>query len=341
MYHVIIIEDDPMVASINKQYVEVTPEFRVDRIFKNGSEALPYLKTNPTDLIILDYYTPVMNGGEFLDALHNAGLTPSVIMVTSANDTDIVRSLLNRGITDYLVKPFEYTRFKTALDRFTETKKYLEHSHGGLGQHDIDRLFSVNDQRADAKPSLAKGLNETTLAMIREYLQNNRNGFFTSEQIAEQIHLSRITIRRYMNYMVDTGEIISTIDYKTGGQADTPPNVASLFVPDKKRSNYVFQTFLYAAIVCRKLREKGKQQQVAPALLFIHRAATENYSPVIELKDGRKSKETVNDFEKYEPEFREELKKLLEEVFNPEHPFSQTITEEKCEYCDFKALCKR
>lgn len=149
---------------------------------------------------------------------HNAGLTPSVIMVTSANDTDIVRSLLNRGITDYLVKPFEYTRFKTALDRFTETKKYLEHSHGGLGQHDIDRLFSVNDQRADAKPSLAKGLNETTLAMIREYLQNNRNGFFTSEQIAEQIHLSRITIRRYMNYMVDTGEIISTIDYKTGGR---------------------------------------------------------------------------------------------------------------------------
>ena len=152
MYHVIIIEDDPMVASINKQYVEVTPEFRVDRIFKNGSEALPYLKANPADLIILDYYTPVMNGGEFLDALHNAGLTPSVIMVTSANDTDIVRSLLNRGITDYLVKPFEYTRFKAALDRYTETKKYLEHSHGGLGQHDIDRLFSVNDQRADAKP---------------------------------------------------------------------------------------------------------------------------------------------------------------------------------------------
>lgn len=57
MYHVIIIEDDPMVASINKQYVEVTPEFRVDRIFKNGSEALPYLKTTH-DLIILDYVTP-------------------------------------------------------------------------------------------------------------------------------------------------------------------------------------------------------------------------------------------------------------------------------------------
>ena len=218
MYHVIIIEDDPMVASINKQYIEVSPNFRVEHLFKNGAEALPYIKTNPVDLVILDYYTPVMNGGEFLDALHAAGLTPYVIMVTSANDTDIVRSLLNRGVTDYLVKPFEYTRFKAALDRFAEMKKYLEDSHANLAQHAIDRLVSGSEPTTEAKPTLEKGLNETTLNIVREYLTANPDGFFTSEQIAEQIHLSRITIRRYMNYMVDTGEIISTIDYKTGGR---------------------------------------------------------------------------------------------------------------------------
>ena len=143
---------------------------------------------------------------------------PYVIMVTSANDTDIVRSLLNRGVTDYLVKPFEYTRFKAALDRFAEMKKYLEDSHANLDQHAIDRLVSGSEPTTEAKPTLAKGLNETTLNMVREYLMANPDGFFTSEQIAEQIHLSRITIRRYMNYMVDTGEIISTIDYKTGGR---------------------------------------------------------------------------------------------------------------------------
>lgn len=218
MYHVIIIEDDPMVAAINKQYIEVSPAFRVEQLFKNGAEALPYIKSNPVDLIILDYYTPVMNGSEFLDALHAAGLTPYVIMVTSANDTDIVRSLLNRGVTDYLVKPFEYTRFKTALDRFSEMKKYLEESRESLDQHAIDRLFSGSEPAAESKPTLAKGLNETTLGLVREYLRANPDGFFTSEQIAERIHLSRITIRRYMNYMVDTGEIISTIDYKTGGR---------------------------------------------------------------------------------------------------------------------------
>lgn len=127
------------------------------------------------------------------------------------------------------------------------------------------------------------------------------------------------------------------VDYKTGGDADTPPNVESLFVLDKKRSNYVFQTFLYAAILCRK----QPTMKIAPALLYIHRAATETYSPVIQMGEPRKPKEAVEDFSKYEKEYRERLQGLLEEIFNPEKSFTQTEIIEKCTYCDFKALCKR
>lgn len=127
------------------------------------------------------------------------------------------------------------------------------------------------------------------------------------------------------------------VDYKTGGDADTPPHVESLFIPDKKRSNYVFQTFLYAAIMCRK----QPTMKIAPALLCIHRAATETYSPVIQMGEPRKPKEAVEDFSKYEKEYRERLQGLLEEIFNPEKSFTQTEIIEKCTYCDFKALCKR
>ena len=127
------------------------------------------------------------------------------------------------------------------------------------------------------------------------------------------------------------------VDYKTGGDTDTPPHVESLFIPDKKRSNYVFQTFLYAAIMCRK----QPTMKIAPALLYIHRAATETYSPVIQMGEPRKPKEAVEDFSKYEKEYRERLQGLLEEIFNPEKSFTQTEIIEKCTYCDFKALCKR
>ena len=97
MYKVIIIEDDPMVASINKQYVELTSSFHVEATFKNGILALQYLQNCTVDLVILDYYTPQMNGDEFIDQLHAAGMTPAIIMVTSANDAETVRRLISRG----------------------------------------------------------------------------------------------------------------------------------------------------------------------------------------------------------------------------------------------------
>ena len=115
-----------------------------------------------------------------------------------------------------------------------------------------------------------------------------------------------------------------------------PPSVESLFIPDKKRSGYVFQTFLYASIV-----SKMQNLKVAPSLLYIHKAASEDYSPVICLKEPRKNAEPVTDFSIHEDEFRKGLQNLLEEIFHPGVDFTQTEIEEKCAYCDFKAFCRK
>ena len=86
---------------------------------------------------------------------------------------------------------------------------------------------------------------------------------------------------------------------------------------------------------------RQQKLKVAPALLYIHRAASENYSPVICVKEGRNKAEAVMDFSLYENDFRERLQKLLEEIFNPEVDFRQTEVEEKCAYCKFKEFCKK
>ena len=144
------------------------------------------------------------------------------------------------------------------------------------------------------------------------------------------------TIGGYIDRLDSKEGTLRIVDYKTGGNADMPTCVKALFIPGKERSNYVFQTFLYAAIMSRKREEK-----IAPSLLYIHRAASDEYSPVICLKEPRKPEVPVNDFSVYEKEFREELHQLLEEIFNKELPFMQTEIKEKCAYCDFKALCKK
>lgn len=217
-YRTIIIEDDSMVAAIDRQYVESDRRFLVQKTFKSGGDALEFLKDQETDLIILDYYTPAMTGLEFIDALHRLGKAPSIIMVTSASDADIVRALLSRGVLDYLVKPFEFARFRQAMDKFLQLKTLLAEGQTGLDQRVIDRLLQGSEGGQKAQSQLGKGLSGATLALIRDFLSQHRESALTSEEIAEGVGLSRITIRRYVNHMVETEELVSTIDYQTGGR---------------------------------------------------------------------------------------------------------------------------
>lgn len=131
-------------------------------------------------------------------------------------------------------------------------------------------------------------------------------------------------------------DTLRIVDYKTGGSPKTPENIKQLFTPADGRPNYIFQTFLYASIMCRK-----QSLKVAPSLLYIHRAASETYSPVIEMGEARQPKMPVNNFAFYEDEFRERLQTLLQEIYNPEEAFTQTEDTKKCEFCDFRELCRR
>ena len=62
-YKVLIVEDDPMVAMINEQYVCKNPQFVVAASCSNGQEALEFLEANKVDLIVLDVFMPYMDGG--------------------------------------------------------------------------------------------------------------------------------------------------------------------------------------------------------------------------------------------------------------------------------------
>lgn len=159
-----------------------------------------------------------------------------------------------------------------------------------------------------------------------------------SEKITIQTALGPLTLRLggTIDRMDAKEGTLRIVDYKTGGSPKIPANIEQLFTPSETRPNYIFQTFLYAAIMSRK-----QPLMVAPALLYIHRAASESYSPVIEMGEPRKPKIPVNNFAFFEDEFRERLQALLEEIFDEKELFTQTEDMKKCAYCDFKVICKR
>ena len=145
-YQAVIVEDDPMIASIDQNFLERDPRFHLAASFRSGQDALPWLLRHPADLLILDVYMPRMTGLELLRELRSFGVTSGVVMVTAANDSKTVDALLKLGVADYLVKPFTARRFQQALDKFCRQRSAIDNPQqrqpGGAGRPALRLLQS-------------------------------------------------------------------------------------------------------------------------------------------------------------------------------------------------------
>ena len=218
MIKTVIVEDDLMVASINSQFAKRNPNIQIVATFHNGKDALDYLKKSDADLVLLDLYMPDCTGLELLSELRSIGSEIDVIMITAANDAEHINEALQLGIVDYLIKPFQYERFAQALDKYLVRKKAIE-SGVSFTQEEIDRLVNASTPSASTKKTeLQKGVQQKTLDKIRVCLSAHPGNYLPCEQIASETGLSRVTIRRYMNFLIEENEVTSMIDYCTGGR---------------------------------------------------------------------------------------------------------------------------
>ncbi len=215
MYQVIIVEDDPMVAEIVRQYVGHNNELAIAGAFSNGQEALDYIRAHPVDLILLDYYMPVMDGRAFLTKLRAEGYLADVIMVTAASEAHNVAELYSYGVSDYLIKPFDYNRFQVALKKFTARRAAFAGDRA-FSQEELDRVIAPEGQKAGQTSD--KGIHPVTLEIICSFLREHKSEKLSIEDIAKNVSLSRVTLRRYMNYLIDKNSVIGGVDYSTGGR---------------------------------------------------------------------------------------------------------------------------
>lgn len=215
MYNVLIVEDDPMVAMINEQFVSRHKDFTVVEKCGDGESALEFLEENKVDLVIMDVYMPVMDGFETLRQIRKRQIEVDVIMVTAANETESLKQGLHLGVVDYLVKPFTFERFKMALDKYlaqVDALKDLEK----VNQKNIDNLIDKSRKTVDELHP--KGIQEKTMQMILDYMKENTNKWLTGDEIAEKVGLTGVTVRRYMSHLTETGMVIGDMNYETGGR---------------------------------------------------------------------------------------------------------------------------
>ncbi|WP_278674513.1 response regulator [Acidaminococcus fermentans] len=214
MIRTIIVEDDPMVAALNKQYLlKSSSKLKIVGAFKDGQSALDYLLKKPVDLVILDVYLPVLNGLELLQQIRQEKIETDVIMVTAARNRDEIQLAMRLGVMDYLVKPFDFDRFQQAIQHFFH-KHDLMTSKTTLDQGTIDAIAAV--EPLDKSQSFPKGLQAQTLKKVLDFIASLEN--FTCKAVAVGTGLSIVTTQRYLNYLVDQQKLKTTIDYHTGGR---------------------------------------------------------------------------------------------------------------------------
>ena len=214
MIRVIVVEDDPMVAKLNAAYLDSMEGFQVLGTFTNGREALGFLRANTVELAVVDVYMPVCSGVELLRQMRGTGIQTAVIMITAATEMKVVEEALRLGIEDYIIKPFSYDRLRDSVLRFQDKSDLVQQS-SRASQAVVDRLLGNQPPEQKALP---KGLNARTLEMVRTVLDRDRARDHTCESISAATSLSRVTVRHYLNYLIDTGVLTSTIDYETGGR---------------------------------------------------------------------------------------------------------------------------
>ena len=238
-YNVLIVEDDPMVAMINSQYVAKNPDFVVAGNCRNGQEAITFLQENSVDLVLLDVYMPVMTGTETLKKIRELKIAVEVIMVTAANDTQTIEETVHLGVLDYLIKPFNFERFNVSLEKFAAKKSLLK-ENPVMDQNCVDSLISnsaaavqgkVQDSSSSEENSkktlsinsllgnevLPKGIQRKTLLLIESYFNKNTE-WNTVDMISDAIGISIVTVRTYMNFLVQKKIIKEDINYSTGGR---------------------------------------------------------------------------------------------------------------------------
>lgn len=207
---VLIIEDDPMVAMIHKEYFK-KKELTDDLSHVTSIEAArEYLENNDVDLIVLDNYLIDGQGIEYLPELKGY----PIIMITAANDVQTVEAALSNGVVDYLVKPFTYERFSQAIDKVQDYVKLL--SKEKINQDLIDDYLN-SGRVEEEEDSLPKGLSKITLKKVLEAIQQH-NGGFTTQHIADKLDISRITIRKYLNHLVNIEVLSEDAEYYTSGR---------------------------------------------------------------------------------------------------------------------------
>jgi response regulator of citrate/malate metabolism len=233
---VLVVDDDVLTAEAHALYVGRLDGFEVAAVAHTGGEALRLVaEAGPEgiDLVLLDMTLPDMHGLEVCRRLRAAGRATDVVAVTAVRDQAVVRSSVTAGIVQYLIKPFTFAAFAEKMAAYVGYREGLGAGSGSTTQLQVDRaLAALRSPASDAR--LPKGMSAETLDLVRGIARGDRAAARRAEgaqgasaaegvsaaEVSGALDVSRVTARRYLEYLADVGQVERVPRYGTPGRPE-------------------------------------------------------------------------------------------------------------------------
>ncbi len=208
---VLLVEDDPIVVEITREFLKADPDFIEVGVARTGSEAVELTAKLDPQLVLLDNYLPDFNGTMVIEKIRVLNNRIDFIVITAAREIPIVQECLRLGIRDYLIKPFLKQRFLQSLLNYKQFLKTLDQTE--VSQADIDQI-NLNHQ----ENTLPKGFSRLTRDKILEIVENQTNDGVTAEEIAGLAGISVVAARRYLKLLNENRAIECDLVYGKQGR---------------------------------------------------------------------------------------------------------------------------
>jgi DNA-binding LytR/AlgR family response regulator len=141
-YSCIIIEDEPLAIEIMQDYIQQIPFLALKGICTDAIAALEILNTTRIDLIFLDLHLPKLKGFDFLNVLGNR---PKIIITTAYHEYAL--KSYEYDVVDYLLKPIEFNRFLTAVNKLSAIDQERKDPSVGFSSDRTTFFFNVGKKK--------------------------------------------------------------------------------------------------------------------------------------------------------------------------------------------------
>ena len=224
MIRVLIVEDDPLIATAHRTYLERIEGFSIAGVASTARDAMRIAAEAAgtdarVDLVLLDIGLPDASGITLASALSGLRPAPDIIAITSERDLEMVRAAVAHGALSYLLKPFTFAAFRDRLERYRRYRTALPAGIDAASQAEVDRALAELRISTDKTVS-PKGAAPGTTDEIARAVRDSDDGL-TADEVAAAVGVSRVTAWRYLERLADDGTVSRRTDYGKAGRPKT------------------------------------------------------------------------------------------------------------------------